>query len=158
MYKRIGITLAVFLVVLLSYAPALAGEESCVDPSAFLEHSKLTIYNPGTNAQITITNLSGECYASIGLASYRRLNHPLGDYLELYQFTATTISPGYTINLDVPIPACATEVVAFWGPVITQSGFITYGNRLIDSTHTTDRPHCDWPCSLCLPVVLSDTP
>ncbi|MGI5827808.1 MAG: hypothetical protein ACOX6V_02175 [Patescibacteria group bacterium] len=112
MLKRVGITLAVVLIVSVINNPILAGEESCTNPSIYLEHSQLTIYPPGTNAHITITNLSSECYANVGLASYKCLS-PHGDFHELYQFTATTVSPGYTINLDVPVPSCAAKVVAF---------------------------------------------
>lgn len=111
----------------------------CVAPNPELDLSGF-IRNGGTVGEVT--NTSATCSHTIGMASYHKYDEVI-DRQVIYDYMTATIEPGQTLNLNIALPNCATQIDLFYGDVIMSfAGGIRYGDRLLDALHPEGLSYC----------------
>lgn len=96
------------------------------------------------NSTGRITNSSSSCSYEVGMATYRKFDEVI-DNQEIYHSATTTIGPNQTLDLQVNLPACATQVDLFYGPVLQSLNGQRYGDRLLAAKHINGTNYCTPP-------------
>jgi hypothetical protein len=97
----------------------------------------------------TFTNLSATCSYQIGIAAYRMFDFRQRSQA-IFDWVTATIAPGTTLQLNVELPDCGTQVDLFAGPVILSFNKDTYVGRFLTGRWVRlARGFCDpGPCTL----------
>jgi hypothetical protein len=117
---------------------------TCNPETDLLKANSTLVVNGGT-ATATLTNISASCTYNVGLASYRvfGLNasgKPVISDQVIFDWETISIGPGQTVELQVELPECKSQIDLFYGRVLLTNP--AYGTRLIRAI-VSDGPLCD---------------
>ena len=119
-------------------------EPECTDPDPFrdLKHADSYITGYDENAAYgVIVNRSEACPYEVGMASYKKLDDII-DHQILHAYNDTVIEPGQTLEISVPLPACAVQVDLYIGKHLSNLDGQRYGVRLLDARHLGGNNYC----------------
>ena len=88
-----------------------------------------------------VKNTSATCSYDVGMASYRKFDNDI-DNQEIFDWTERVIGPQQTINLEVDLPGCATQIDVFYGQVLMSLNGKRYGTRLLSARHINGSNWC----------------
>lgn len=115
--------------------PSVSTADGC-DPYSDLSMSLIS------DSEATVTNASSTCSYEVGLASYQRYDNII-DHQGIYDWDATVIEPGQSINLKVNLPSGWSQQAAGIGEFQVSpygEGYCTPGRNGIKKycTHTVE--------------------
>ena len=92
-----------------------------------------TVYNNGDE----------DCEYQVGMASYEKYDEVVDNQVLFAGFdTVVTIPAGGSIQLQIALPECATQVDLFYGPLLPDLNGVRYGDRLLAAVHLPGNGYC----------------